>query len=67
MLFDGSAQQEVVSRKTSLVADDCVSLRPKGAAPISLICVTGLEKDMPFPAICCLIWFTGAALNRQTI
>ena len=76
--YCGISQQEAVGRKTSLAengysllnrlnaADDRLLLRPKGAAPISRICVTGLEKGALFPAVCALTWLIRAALNRQT-
>ena len=76
--YCGISQQGAVSRKTRLAengysllnrfnaADDRLLLRPRGAAPISRICVTGLEKGLLFPAVCALTWLIRAALNRQT-
>ena len=79
MLFDGSAQQEAASRKASLAgngcfllkrlntADDCLSLCPKGAVPISQVKAQTAGNGMPFSIPVTQIRLIGAALNSQTI
>jgi len=62
VILTDSANREVLGRNT---ANEHFPIRPKGATQKTQYGVAGLEKDMPFSAVCALSWVIWAALNMS--